>query len=213
MNQNTNENSSEDRKNSKDKSKEKNKVKKHQSSKKNIPSHKGVSPRKSLRKTSVDSNEERNILPKNIDNLRPPQVWNYPIERIEKLKNDLKKKKEDKEGGEIDLIRHEKKNTIRKVNPYICYHDKRLERFMVLFNELFENSMKYSYGKGNIWEYTYGKILHVFGIDYIFPIKNEKGEEKKEEEKNENEEKNEELNLNNDNDILEEYKEEEQKAE
>ena len=121
-------------------------------------------------------------MPKNIENLRPPQVWNYPVERIEKLKNDMKKKKEDKDNNEIDLIRHEKKNTIRKVNPYICYHDKRLEKFMILFNELFENSMKYSYAKGNIWEYTYGKILHVFGIDYIFPMKNEKGEEKKEEE-------------------------------
>ena len=151
VNDNNQSENSEERKHSKDKSKEKNKMKKHQSSKKTILSHKGVSPRKSIRKGSVDSNEEKNILPKNIENLRPPHVWNYPVERIEKLKNDMKKKKEDKDNNEIDLIRHEKKNTIRKVNPYICYHDKRLEKFMILFNELFENSMKYSYAKGNIW--------------------------------------------------------------
>ena len=48
---------------------------------------------------------------------------------------------------------------------------------MVLFNELYANAIKYSYNKGNIWEYTYGKILHVFGIDYIFPIKKENEEE------------------------------------
>ena len=115
VNDNNQSENSEERKHSKDKSKEKNKMKKHQSSKKTILSHKGVSPRKSIRKGSVDSNEEKNILPKNIENLRPPHVWNYPVERIEKLKNEKKKKKEDKDNNEIDLIRHEKKILLERL--------------------------------------------------------------------------------------------------
>ncbi len=37
------------------------------------------------------------------------------VERIEKIKNDMKKKKEDKDNNEIDLIRHEKKILLEKL--------------------------------------------------------------------------------------------------
>ena len=94
--QNTNENSADEKKTSKEKSKEKGgKIgKKHSSNiQKKGAGHKGITSRKSIRKISIDSNDEKNVLPKNIDNLRPPNVWNYPVERIEKIKNDMKKKK------------------------------------------------------------------------------------------------------------------------
>jgi hypothetical protein len=34
------------------------------------------------------------------------------------------------------------KNEIRKANPFECYHDKRVERFLELFNELYINIVK-----------------------------------------------------------------------
>ena len=48
------------------------------------------------------------------------------------------------------------------------YTDGRIERFMNLFDEIFDNCMKYAKSKGNTWEYVYCKILQVFGIEYIF---------------------------------------------
>ena len=94
--QNTIENSTEEKKNPKEKSKEKGGKlgKKHSSQiQKKGTGHKGITSRKSIRKISTDSSDEKNVLPKNIDNLRPPHVWNYPVERVEKIKNDMKKKK------------------------------------------------------------------------------------------------------------------------
>ena len=91
----------------------------------------------------------------------------------------------------LDIVFKEeiKKNEIRKVNAYTYYTDGRIEKFMNLFDEIFNNCMKYAKSKGNTWEYVYCKILQVFGIEYIFlqPKEEEKNkeEEKKEEEKKE----------------------------
>ena len=83
--QNTNENSTEEKKNPKEKTKEKGGKlgKKHSSQiQKKGTGHKGITSRKSIRKISTDSSDEKNVLPKNIDNLRPPHVCNYPVERV-----------------------------------------------------------------------------------------------------------------------------------
>ena len=51
--------------------------------------------------SSINSGDEiTNILPKNIENLRPPNVWNYPIEKVEKAKELEKKKKNEEEHKE-----------------------------------------------------------------------------------------------------------------
>ena len=92
----------------------------------------------------------------------------------------------------LDIVFKEetKKNEIRKVNAFNYYTDGRIEKFMILFDEIFENCMKYAKSKGNTWEYVYCKILQVFGIEYIFSqpkeeVNEENKEEKKEEEKKE----------------------------
>ena len=177
----------------------------------------------SHRSDSMDSTDRIILsLPKNKNGLRPPFVWNFPIERIEEIRTKLQKEKEkieevhrnknarmtkkhNKPQLEIVFKEETKKNEIRKVNPYPYYHDGRIEKFIDLFNELFENCMKYAKSKGNTWEYVYCKILQVFGIEYIFshpkeeepePVppsdekdKNEKKEGEKKEEKKEGEEK------------------------
>ena len=156
-------------------------------------------------------------LPKNKNGLRPPFVWNFPIERIEEIREKLQKNKERIE--EVNRTKHKritkkqtkpkldivfkeesKKNEIRKVNPFPYYHDGRIERFIDLFNELYVNCMKYAKSKGNTWEYVYCKILNVLGIEYIFktpkeelpdftPVPEEKNEKKDGEKKDDKEKK------------------------
>ena len=108
-------------------------------------------------------------LPKNKNGLRPPFVWNFPIERIEEIREKLLKdkekieevhrnknkrltKKNQKPKLEITFKEEQKKNEIRKLNAYPFYHDKRIEKFIDLFDELFINCMKYAKSKGNTWE-------------------------------------------------------------
>ena len=138
------------------------------------------------RTDSMDSTDRIIVsLPKNKNGLRPPFVWNFPIERIEQIRNNLQKEKEKieevhrnrnkrltkkQQKPQLDIIfkEEQKKNEIRNVNPYPYYHDGRIERFIDLFNEIFINCMKYAKSKGNTWEYVYCKILSVFGIEYAF---------------------------------------------
>ena len=176
--------------------------------------------KKSTRKDSLDSSDRIIAsLPTNKNGLRPPFVWNFPIERIEEIREKTKKEKEKIEQvnrdrnkrmatkkqpkPKLDIVFKEetKKNEIRKVNAYNYYTDGRIERFMNLFDEIFDNCMKYAKSKGNTWEYVYCKILQVFGIEYIFTQPKEeleenkeekKEDEKKEEEKKEGEKKEEE---------------------
>ena len=154
-------------------------------------------------------------LPKNKNGLRPPFVWNFPIERIEQIREKLIKEKERIEEvhrnkntrilkkqakPKLDIIfkEEQKKNEVRKINPYPYYHDGRIEKFIDLFNEIFANCMKYAKTKGNTWEYVYCKILQVFGVEYIYnhskeeeeeQAKEKEMEENKKEEKKEDEEK------------------------
>ena len=165
----------------------------------------------SHRKDSMDSTDRIILsLPKNKNGLRPPFVWNFPIERIEEIRHKLQKEKEKIEEvhrnkntrmtkkmtkPKLDIVfkEEQKKNEIRKVNAYPYYHDGRIEKFIDLFNELYLNCMKYAKSKGNTWEYVYCKILNVFGVEYIFsrpkeeeptpPAPEQKEGEKKEDKK------------------------------
>ena len=141
---------------------------------------------KAHRSDSLDSTDKYLLtLPKNKNGLRPPFVWNFPIQRIEEIREKLQTnkekienlhrsknkrvtKKQQKPKLDIAFKEESKKNEIRKVNPFPYYHDGRIERFYNLFNELYTNSMKYSRANGNNWEYVYVKILNVLGIEYTF---------------------------------------------
>ena len=142
--------------------------------------------KKSSRKESLDSSDRIVAsLPVNKNGLRPPFVWNFPIERIEEIREKTRKDKEKIEEvhrnknkrmtkkqpkPKLDIVFKEevKKNEIRKINAYNYYHDGRIEKFIDLFDELYNNCMKYAKTKGNTWEYVYCKILQVFGIEYAF---------------------------------------------
>ena len=205
----------------------KSQIKKRNSSKKgtNLSKHslQRDKEKKPTRKESLDSTDRIIAsLPTNKNGLRPPFVWNFPIERIEEIREKTKREKEKVEEvhrqknkrqtkkqqkPKLDIVFKEevKKNEIRKINAYNYYHDGRIINFMNLFDEIYNNCMKYAKSKGNTWEYVYCKILQVFGIEYTFSKpkeetkeenesndqtkkeekKEEKTEEKKEEKKDE----------------------------
>jgi len=156
----------------------------------------------------------------NMDSFRPPNVWNYPIFRLRKLKID-------KNDGKLAIT------NIRDVDPSKCYIDGRIEKFTKLFEQLYKNMRQYwnSGKKADTWDYFYDKVLKSLNIKYQTDKllrrekmrkameeeqkrkeeeeqkKKEEEEKKKEEEmKKEEEDKKEELNIN----IEEEQKSKEQ---
>lgn len=89
-----------------------------------------------------------------IDALRPPKVWNFPIEKV--------KRKDD-----------EKKIDIRKVDPKDFYKDKRVAKFIKILNQVKINMMVYSsVTKNNIWQNYMDKILSIMGLTYAFTTNN-----------------------------------------
>ena len=106
--------------------------------------------KKSSRRESMDSSDRMIAsLPINKNGLRPPFVWNFPIERIEEIREKAKKDKEKIEEvhrsrnkrmttkkqpqkPKLDIVFKEenKKNEVRKVNAYNYYHDGRIEKFI-----------------------------------------------------------------------------------
>jgi len=103
----------------------------------------------SSRKYSGLSTSEFNKLPKDINNLRPPSVWNFPVHRIEKIILD---------GG---------KKEIRNVDPTLCYKDGRVDKFLKLFEEIYQNTMNYFLtSSADLWDYFYSKCLKALKITY-----------------------------------------------
>ena len=103
----------------------------------------------SSRKYSGLSASEFNKLPKDINNLRPPSVWNFPVHRIEKIILD---------GG---------KKEIRNVDPTLCYKDGRVDKFLKLFEEIYQNTMNYFLtSSADLWDYFYSKCLKALKISY-----------------------------------------------
>ena len=103
----------------------------------------------SSRKYSGISASELNKLPKDINNLRPPSVWNFPVHRIEKIILD---------GG---------KKEIRSVDPTLCYKDGRVDKFLKLFEEIYQNTMNYFLtSSADLWDYFYSKCLKALKISY-----------------------------------------------
>ena len=101
------------------------------------------------RKYSNASTSEYNKLPKDINKLRPPSVWNFPVHRLEKIIID---------GG---------KKEIRNVDPTLCYKDGRVDRFLKLFEEIYQNTMNYFLtSSADLWDYFYSKCLKALKISY-----------------------------------------------
>ena len=92
----------------------------------------------------------------NIDTLRPPKVWNYPIYRLKKLKSEKNSE------GILEIT------NIRTVDPTQSYIDGRVQRFNRLFETLYKN-MRYYWNTGkkaDTWEYFYDKVLKALNIKY-----------------------------------------------
>jgi len=99
----------------------------------------------------------------NLDNLRPPNVWNFPIESVKKAKD-------------------AEKMVIRNVDPRNFYKDGRVGVFLEVLNKITNKMMEYcKKSKPNLWLYFFENILKIHSISYVFPEKTlQKEEEKKE---------------------------------
>ena len=80
-----------------------------------------------VRQQSINSVDLTKI---NLDSLRPPKVWNYPIFRLKKLK--LEKNAD----GKLSIAK------IRNVDPSQSYVDGRVQRFNKLFETLYKKKKK-----------------------------------------------------------------------
>ena len=145
----------------------------------------------------------------NLDLLRPPKVWNYPIFRLRKLKIE--------KSPDVKLA----VTNIRNVEPSKCYVDGRVQRFNKLFEQLYKNMQQYwnTGKKADTWDYFYDKVLKALNIKYEADklLKREKlkkameEEEKKKKEEEENKSQEEEKKV--EEKKVEEKKDEEKKDE
>ena len=85
-----------------------------------------------------------------ISRFKPPFIWNFPIEKIRELQK--------KNLNEISS---------EKVDFKIIYKDGRVEKFLELFDAVFNSCMKYCQEKlRNNWEYMLYKQYEIFDIKY-----------------------------------------------
>ena len=88
-----------------------------------------------------------------ISRFKPPFIWHFPIERIRELQ-----KKNNTNNYEISTT---------NVDFNTIYKDGRVERFLELFNAVFDSCMKYCQEKlRNNWEYMLYKQFEIFDIKY-----------------------------------------------
>ena len=169
----------------------KNKLKETSKKKKNIQ-----------RKSTSESNKTEESVEKNqllnakLDQLRPPFVWNFPVKKIEQIKKENEEKKLNKKkiNENIASIQF---NQIRKVDPKVNYHDGRVEKFLELFNNIFQKMIEYCKKERNDnWDYLLDKIFEVFGMKYApFYDKFKNFVDMKIEDKKEQDDNNEMINL------------------
>ena len=105
-------------------------------------------------------NEEENNYIKNINiqKLKPPFVWNFPLWRVKSLK---------KQRNLTTVIGNEISTKIPDFEK--LYVDGRIQKFLDLFEIMFNNNMKYCQEKlNNNWEYMLYKQYEIFGINYNY---------------------------------------------
>ena len=89
-----------------------------------------------------------------INRFKPPFIWHFPIERI----RELQKKSNNNNPYEISTA---------NVDFNSIYKDGRVERFLELFDAVFNSCMKYCQEKSrNNWEYMLCKQYEIFDIKY-----------------------------------------------
>lgn len=150
-------------------------TKKHSSSKKNNLKRKNTSKnvsRRDLRMSSkkntskspnnnnlnIQIEDDENNIIKNINSqkLKPPFVWNFPLWKVKSLKKQRN-------------LTTEIGNEISKAIPDFdkIYVDGRIQKFLDLFEIMFNNNMAYCKEKlNNNWEYMLYKQYEIFGINY-----------------------------------------------
>ena len=145
---------------------------------------KGRSNRKKLsKKKTLSSDVSSKKLPDDIYSFRPPNIWNFPYHRLFKLKHQNE--------GENVIIE------IRNVDPNLCYKDNRVQKFMGLFKQIFDNMKTYwRTEKPNTWDYFFNKVLKALGISYVSykMLQEQEEEQKRMEEENERKRKEDEEN-------------------
>ena len=101
-----------------------------------------------------DSSKNLNIFKDiKISRFKPPFIWNFPIKRI----RDIQKK-----NNTISYEIGTKKIDFKKI-----YKDGRIEKFLELFDAVFNSNMKYCQEKlNNNWEYMLCKQYEIFEIKY-----------------------------------------------
>ena len=114
---------------------------------------------------SEDTIEKNKLLNTNIDNLKPPHVWNFPVDRVKKMQEEMSNemKSAKKKDKDINI-----KNEIKiESDPKDSYVDGRVNKFIDTFNVLFDNMMNYCKNERNdSWEFIIDKVLTVLNIRY-----------------------------------------------
>lgn len=102
----------------------------------------------------IDDDDNNMLKSVNIQRLKPPFVWNFPVWRVK----ELKKQRNITTANEINT----------KIPEFEkLYVDGRIEKFLELFEVMFENNMKYCKEKlNNNWEYMLYKQYEIIGIEY-----------------------------------------------
>ena len=89
----------------------------------------------------------------NLENLRPPFVWNFPIEQI------LSKRSKESE----------KKAEVRNVDPKNFYKDGRITQFLEILSKIKVKMIEFCRtSKPNKWLYFVENVLKIHGITYAF---------------------------------------------
>jgi hypothetical protein len=102
-----------------------------------------------------ENNYIKNI---NIQKLKPPFVWNFPLWKVKSLK---------KQRNLTTVIGNEISTKIPDFEK--LYVDGRIQKFLDLFEIMFNNNMKYCQEKlNNNWEYMLYKQYEIFGINYNY---------------------------------------------
>ena len=104
----------------------------------------------------IDDDENNYLKNINTQKLKPPFVWNFPLWKVKSLK---------KQRNLTTVIGNEISTSIPDFDK--LYVDGRIQKFLDLFEIMFNNNMTYCKEKmNNNWEYMLYKQYEIFGINY-----------------------------------------------
>ena len=117
-----------------------------------------IKPQKKKKENSMDnlfddsSSNLINLKDIKINRFKPPFIWHFPIEKIKELQK--------KNNTHYEISTH-------NIDFHSIYKDGRIERFLELFNAVFNSCMKYCQEKlRNNWEYMLYKQYEILDIKY-----------------------------------------------